>query len=500
MRKILIILAVLLTTIANAQMSVIGDTAEIVGGGSFGQTLLISNKTASISDTVVVDSLGWLKKRTITGLAGLSSIDATNISQVEFRTTEDTIKESFGHEHTEYALTTQVSPLTDTSLWSQTADSMYMKTASDLGMQNRDIQNADSIHANWYGGSNFELGESGSTITVDADSVLLTTTADIENNSTALVDANTIYDYINGITAITDNYVVVGTGTAIEGTSALQFDGGMMTITPPGTDTALYIDQNNEEIAMLIDSEATTDPALWIRGFAPIAATQDVANGYGLTVGRNEAEAGRYPLVILTNSHASDTNATISLQNAGSGAHIITASENEDLEIVPNGTGVITVTGTTNYEDYVTDDDDIPNKKYVDDAISAEIQTAKVSLTSFDVNDLGTAKTLISAPAAGTFIQIIAVSWYMDVATQLEVGVQSLDLYIDSGKYIMYSIPNAEVENATSEILQLNSDGRTNHPEIKAAAAYKCVLSATTNPASGSATMDFYITYRIVTL
>lgn len=58
MRKILIILAVLLTTIANAQMSVIGDTAEIVGGGSFGQTLLISNKTASISDTVVVDSLG----------------------------------------------------------------------------------------------------------------------------------------------------------------------------------------------------------------------------------------------------------------------------------------------------------------------------------------------------------------------------------------------------------------------------------------------------------
>lgn len=41
---------------------------------------------------------------------------------------------------------------------------------------------------------------------------------------------------------------------------------------------------------------------------------------------------------------------------------------NIDLKLLSKGTGVLTVTGTTNYETNVTDDDDIPNKKYVDDA------------------------------------------------------------------------------------------------------------------------------------
>lgn len=38
-----------------------------------------------------------------------------------------------------------------------------------------------------------------------------------------------------------------------------------------------------------------------------------------------------------------------------------------DFKIIPKGAGALTVTGTTNYETNVTDDDDIPNKKYVDD-------------------------------------------------------------------------------------------------------------------------------------
>ena len=53
--------------------------------------------------------------------------------------------------------------------------------------------------------------------------------------------------------------------------------------------------------------------------------------------------------------------------------HINTAGSN--LHLINSGLGVITVTGTNNYEDQVTDDDDITNKKYVDDAISTAFAT-----------------------------------------------------------------------------------------------------------------------------
>jgi len=48
---------------------------------------------------------------------------------------------------------------------------------------------------------------------------------------------------------------------------------------------------------------------------------------------------------------------------------ITTDTASPDLELIGYGEGVITVAGTNNYEDQVTDDDDIPNKKYVDDSI-----------------------------------------------------------------------------------------------------------------------------------
>lgn len=44
-------------------------------------------------------------------------------------------------------------------------------------------------------------------------------------------------------------------------------------------------------------------------------------------------------------------------------------TDSGDLTLIGTGTGVVKVSGTTAYENQVTDDDDIPNKKYVDDAI-----------------------------------------------------------------------------------------------------------------------------------
>jgi hypothetical protein len=43
--------------------------------------------------------------------------------------------------------------------------------------------------------------------------------------------------------------------------------------------------------------------------------------------------------------------------------------DNGDLLLIGSGTGVVKVIGTVDYEDQVTQDDDIPNKKYVDDSI-----------------------------------------------------------------------------------------------------------------------------------
>jgi hypothetical protein len=45
------------------------------------------------------------------------------------------------------------------------------------------------------------------------------------------------------------------------------------------------------------------------------------------------------------------------------------STDDGDLTLIGSGTGVVKVIGTINYEDQVTADDDIPNKRYVDDAI-----------------------------------------------------------------------------------------------------------------------------------
>jgi hypothetical protein len=44
-------------------------------------------------------------------------------------------------------------------------------------------------------------------------------------------------------------------------------------------------------------------------------------------------------------------------------------TDSADLTLIGTGTGVVKVIGTTDYESQVTHDDDIPNKKYVDDSI-----------------------------------------------------------------------------------------------------------------------------------
>jgi len=62
-----------------------------------------------------------------------------------------------------------------------------------------------------------------------------------------------------------------------------------------------------------------------------------------------------------------------------------------DLTLIGFGTGVVKVTGTTNYENQVTDDDDIPNKKYVDDTIqnnpARQVRTGDTRVIASDADE-----------------------------------------------------------------------------------------------------------------
>ncbi len=62
-----------------------------------------------------------------------------------------------------------------------------------------------------------------------------------------------------------------------------------------------------------------------------------------------------------------------------------------DLTLIGTGDGVVSVKGTTNYELNVTDDDDVPNKKYVDDAIQTnptfQVLRGDTRVSAFDVDN-----------------------------------------------------------------------------------------------------------------
>jgi hypothetical protein len=88
-------------------------------------------------------------------------------------------------------------------------------------------------------------------------------------------------------------------------------------------------------------------------------------------------------------------------------------TDSGDLTLIGTGTGVVKVLGTINYEDQVTNDDDIPNKKFVDDAIlnnptfqivAPQAQDTKVVIADKEItpNTSGTAGSLAYFTATTT--------------------------------------------------------------------------------------------------
>jgi hypothetical protein len=84
-----------------------------------------------------------------------------------------------------------------------------------------------------------------------------------------------------------------------------------------------------------------------------------------IPTGSSSTNTGGWQLVSGTDGVYSFSDSRLKLKE------ILTESTTDfgDLLLIGQGTGVVKVIGTDNYENQVTHDDDVPNKKYVDDTI-----------------------------------------------------------------------------------------------------------------------------------
>ncbi|MBL7105658.1 MAG: hypothetical protein ISS18_15130 [Bacteroidales bacterium] len=108
----------------------------------------------------------------------------------------------------------------------------------------------------------------------------------------------------------------------------------------------LFINQDSDGNGIYVDSEGTSKYGGLFEGKYGVKIEQNLVDGRGLYILRNDfISLGTYSLVTIQNNGAGNLQAILELSNAGSGAHIITTTTNEDLEINPNGTGILDIDG-----------------------------------------------------------------------------------------------------------------------------------------------------------
>lgn len=100
----------------------------------------------------------------------------------------------------------------------------------------------------------------------------------------------------------------------------------------------------------------------------------------------------------------------------------VSSETNVDIGLLPKGTGTLSVSGTTTYEANVTDDDDIPNRKFVIDtgAIAAgAVQSISATITFSG----GAAQTIGTLPADAEVIRArVDVTTAWDTVETVDIG------------------------------------------------------------------------------
>lgn len=175
-------------------------------------------------------------------------------------------------------------------------------------------------------------------------------------------------------------------------------DGGTVTIDTGNLIGQLYLTGN-----LVVNGQTTTVSSQQLNINDNIIVINNGEQGAGVTLGQSGIRVDRGSLAdaqilfdetINWNDPVSNTIKTGAFTlvdenggNIGLNVRSITTGGG-DLFLINTGTGVISVSGTNNYEDQVTDDDDIPNKKYVDTVIQSQVAAAnftrlRTGLSSF---------------------------------------------------------------------------------------------------------------------
>jgi hypothetical protein len=153
---------------------------------------------------------------------------------------------------------------------------------------------------------------------------------------------------------------------------------------------------------LLVEGNTTTVQSETMTVTDNIIVLNDGDTGNGITLGTAgiEINRGNYPdvrflfdetLSHLTSSGSSQTGTWVLRSTAGGSPTMglklssVVVDSNADLYLINQGTGVLSVTGTVNYEANVSDDDDIPNLRYLLNYVAATGGVAAVDkFYSFD--------------------------------------------------------------------------------------------------------------------
>jgi hypothetical protein len=256
------------------------------------------------------------------------------------------------------------------------------------------------------GDSTVSIADTGAgvvTINVDAEDIVSVTASGM-----TVTSPNTLT--LAGMTA--GRIVYTSTGGLLVSDANNVYDGSVWTLTGAGNITG-DLDVDNINLNGNTISITNTNGNLIL--------TQNGTGQINLT-DSGGLEMFEFKRVASAVNHLSFTNAVTGSAPTFS-ANVTGADTNVDIGFLTKGTGVLTVTGTTNYEQNVTDDDDIPNKKYVDDAIvtgqsgTLDSISGSVNFTSATTQSIGT------IPANATILSVtLRVGTASNTATTVTIG------------------------------------------------------------------------------